>query len=56
MKKVYCKDCKYLKDRFLGYECINMKPYDTWYTNEFTIGFPEDRNRNNDCKWFEAKK
>jgi hypothetical protein len=54
-KKVYCSECKHLHEGFIGYSCTSMNPYDNWYTNIFTIGYPDDRNRNNDCKWFERK-
>jgi len=57
MKKVYCKNCKYLGGKIILYCTEEHKGEDhtplclyKCASDEFII-----KNKNNDCKWFEAK-
>jgi hypothetical protein len=57
MKKVYCENCKYLGGKIVlycteehkGEDSTPLKLYEC-ASDEFII-----KNKNNDCKWFEAK-
>lgn len=58
--KVYCKNCKYVDDRFIGYHnCTHPKntiyrdnPYERIEEYDTINKF----NKDNDCKLFTAKK
>ena len=56
MSRVYCKDCKhfgeyknFLNDVF----CSSKGP--SWYGPNSVSRSPKEKNRDNDCKEFEAK-
>jgi len=60
MKKVYCKNCKYLyESRRWDIYCLhpnNVKECDSWYKKDSRLlREPYTKNKNNDCKDFEPK-
>lgn len=66
--EVFCSKCKYIfryeiGKVFISYNCkhpnnikvIKEKNWFHKYTYEVEDRFPEDINKNNDCKWFKDK-
>lgn len=53
MKKVYCKNCKYLQ---AGYICAaEMILEDTWLKQKKQYADPVVKNKNNNCKDYKPK-
>jgi len=58
MKKVYCKDCKWYARNYHHFYCMHPKNIikDTSYIRMNIDQRIDGTNKNNDCRFFEAKK
>ena len=63
MKKVYCNNCRHLKESMgdCRHICLNVNNLESWLSppevkrSKFKRK-PEEINENNDCSWYEVER